>query len=151
MREIDANEAERHKAKMEKRKAVQDAEVRDKTVEKGLLIVNTGPGKGKSTAAFGLMGGPMQPQGHIQLARMLLRGDAPQTACDAPRWFVAGGNRVLVEEGFDATGLVERGHDVEVADALQFGGAQVVMPTVDGAYVGGSDKRKDGCVLSAEL
>ncbi|MAS13132.1 MAG: cob(I)yrinic acid a,c-diamide adenosyltransferase [Nitratireductor sp.] len=54
MREIDANEAERHKAKMEKRKAVQDAEVRDKTVEKGLLIVNTGPGKGKSTAAFGL-------------------------------------------------------------------------------------------------
>lgn len=54
MREIDTNEAERHKAKMEKRKAVQDAEVRDKTVEKGLLIVNTGPGKGKSTAAFGL-------------------------------------------------------------------------------------------------
>ncbi|WP_025031768.1 cob(I)yrinic acid a,c-diamide adenosyltransferase [Nitratireductor aquibiodomus] len=54
MREIDANEAERHKAKMAKRKAVQDAEVRDKTVEKGLLIVNTGPGKGKSTAAFGL-------------------------------------------------------------------------------------------------
>ncbi len=39
---------------MAKRKAVQDAEVRDKTVEKGLLIVNTGPGKGKSTAAFGL-------------------------------------------------------------------------------------------------
>ncbi|WP_295805765.1 cob(I)yrinic acid a,c-diamide adenosyltransferase [uncultured Nitratireductor sp.] len=54
MREIDANEAERHKAKMIKRKAVQDAEVGDKTVEKGLLIVNTGPGKGKSTAAFGL-------------------------------------------------------------------------------------------------
>jgi cob(I)alamin adenosyltransferase len=54
MREIDANEAERHKAKMAKRKAVQDAEVRDKTAEKGLLIVNTGPGKGKSTAAFGL-------------------------------------------------------------------------------------------------
>jgi cob(I)alamin adenosyltransferase len=47
--------AERHKAKMAKRKAVQDAEVASKTVEeKGLLIVNTGPGKGKSTAAFGL-------------------------------------------------------------------------------------------------
>ncbi len=45
----------RHRAKMEKRKAVQDAEVASKTVtEKGLLIVNTGPGKGKSTAAFGL-------------------------------------------------------------------------------------------------
>jgi cob(I)alamin adenosyltransferase len=47
-------EAERHKAKMVRRKAVQDAEVQAKTVEKGLLIVNTGPGKGKSTAAFGL-------------------------------------------------------------------------------------------------
>jgi cob(I)alamin adenosyltransferase len=48
------NEAERHKTKMAKRKAVQDAEVASKTIEKGLLIVNTGPGKGKSTAAFGL-------------------------------------------------------------------------------------------------
>ncbi|MEJ8572276.1 cob(I)yrinic acid a,c-diamide adenosyltransferase [Microbaculum marinum] len=45
---------DRHRAKMEKRKAVQDAEVASKTIEKGLLIVNTGPGKGKSTAAFGL-------------------------------------------------------------------------------------------------
>jgi cob(I)alamin adenosyltransferase len=47
-------EAERHRAKMAKRKAVQDAEVAEKTVEKGLLIVHTGAGKGKSTAAFGL-------------------------------------------------------------------------------------------------
>jgi cob(I)alamin adenosyltransferase len=45
----------RHRAKMIKRKEVQDREVAAKTVEKGLLIVNTGPGKGKSTAAFGLM------------------------------------------------------------------------------------------------
>jgi len=48
-------EAARHREKMRKRKAVQDAEVASKPiVEKGLLIVNTGPGKGKSTAAFGL-------------------------------------------------------------------------------------------------
>jgi cob(I)alamin adenosyltransferase len=47
--------ADRHKAKMAKRKAVQDAEVAGKPIaEKGLLIVHTGPGKGKSTAAFGL-------------------------------------------------------------------------------------------------
>jgi cob(I)alamin adenosyltransferase len=51
----ETDEAARYKAKMEKRKARQDAEVASKTVEKGLLIVNTGPGKGKSTAAFGLM------------------------------------------------------------------------------------------------
>lgn len=48
------DEQGRHRAKMEKRKAVQDAEVASKTIEKGLLIVNTGPGKGKTTAAFGL-------------------------------------------------------------------------------------------------
>lgn len=47
-------DAEHHRTKMQKRKAVQDKEVASKTVEKGLLIVNTGAGKGKSTAAFGL-------------------------------------------------------------------------------------------------
>jgi cob(I)alamin adenosyltransferase len=51
---IDDAEADRHRSKMAKRKAVQDAEVAEKTIEKGLLIVHTGPGKGKSTAAFGL-------------------------------------------------------------------------------------------------
>jgi len=51
---IDQTEAEWHRAKMAKRKAVQDAEVAAKTIEKGLLIVHTGAGKGKSTAAFGL-------------------------------------------------------------------------------------------------
>ena len=54
MSDIDDTEAERHKAKMAKRKALQDAEVADKKIEKGLLIVHTGTGKGKSTAAFGL-------------------------------------------------------------------------------------------------
>ncbi len=53
-RDISDSEAERHRAKMVNRKAVQDAEVSEKTIEKGLLMVHTGPGKGKSTAAFGL-------------------------------------------------------------------------------------------------
>ncbi|MGH6800639.1 MAG: cob(I)yrinic acid a,c-diamide adenosyltransferase [Methylocella sp.] len=52
----DDAEALRHKQKMAKRKAAQDAEVAAKTItEKGLLIVHTGKGKGKSTAAFGLL------------------------------------------------------------------------------------------------
>jgi len=54
VKEIDEASVERHRAKMVNRKAAQDKEVAGKTVEKGLLIVHTGPGKGKSTAAFGL-------------------------------------------------------------------------------------------------
>lgn len=49
-----SDDADRHRAKMANRKAHQDAKLAEKTIEKGLLIVNTGPGKGKSTAAFGL-------------------------------------------------------------------------------------------------
>ena len=52
---VPADAKTRHRAKMAKRKEVQDREVASKTVEKGLLVVHTGPGKGKSTAAFGLM------------------------------------------------------------------------------------------------
>ena len=51
---VNEQEAQRHRAKMAKRKAVQDEEVAGKKLEKGLLIVHTGTGKGKSTAAFGL-------------------------------------------------------------------------------------------------
>jgi cob(I)alamin adenosyltransferase len=51
----ESDESARHKAKMANRKAIQDAEVAEKTVEKGLLIVHTGKGKGKSTAAWGLL------------------------------------------------------------------------------------------------
>lgn len=51
---VNDSDVDRHRGKMTKRKAVQDAEVAGKTVEKGLLFVHTGSGKGKSTAAFGL-------------------------------------------------------------------------------------------------
>lgn len=53
--EMNDSDAARHREKMQKRKAVQDREVAEKTIEKGLLMVHTGPGKGKSTAAMGLM------------------------------------------------------------------------------------------------
>ena len=96
MKDIEPAEAERHRAKMKRRKAVQDAEVAQKTIEKGLLIVNTGPGKGKSTAAFGLalrMLGHGRRVGVVQFikgARHTGEKDALETFGDRVEWHSMG-------------------------------------------------------------
>ena len=93
---VDANEAERHRAKMAKRKAVQDAEVADKKIEKGLLIVHTGTGKGKSTAAFGLalrMLGRGKRVGVVQFIKGAWQSaerDALETFGDQVSWHTMG-------------------------------------------------------------
>jgi len=109
---------------------------------------------GRPLMAFGLMGGPMQAQGHLQLAlRILAYGQNPQTAADAPRWRILSGRRVAVEPTMRPRlleGLRTRGHEivVEAPDAaFAFGGAQIVMRAEDG-YVAGSDPRKDGQALA---
>ena len=111
-------------------------------------------GDGAPLMAFGLMGGPMQAQGHLQLAlRILAYGQNPQAAADAPRWRVLSGRRVAVEPRMGAQlieGLKARGHEilVERPEALfAFGGAQIVMRNGSG-YVAGSDPRKDGQALA---
>ena len=93
---VDDAEAERHRAKMAKRKAVQDAEVADKTIEKGLLIVHTGTGKGKSTAAFGLalrMLGRGKRVGVVQFIKGAWQSaerDALETFGDRVSWHTMG-------------------------------------------------------------
>ena len=93
---IDETEAERHRAKMAKRKAVQDAEVADKKIEKGLLIVHTGTGKGKSTAAFGLalrMLGRGKRVGVVQFIKGAWQSaerDALETFGDQVSWHTMG-------------------------------------------------------------
>lgn len=106
---------------------------------------------GEAVAALGVMGGPMQPQGHLQLAlRMIQGGQNPQAASDAPRWQVTGGLGLSLEHGFPpalAAELASRGHDVRIAEpseSLSFGGAQVIARLPGGGYVAGSDHRKDG-------
>ncbi|HEY2189986.1 MAG TPA: gamma-glutamyltransferase, partial [Caldimonas sp.] len=108
---------------------------------------------GRPQMSFGVMGGNMQPQGHLQtLVRMLAHRQQPQAACDAPRWRFNAGRKINVEATMAAAtvaGLVERGHEVEViADSYQdFGSGQFIWrlgdPAVDG-YVAASDSRRDG-------
>lgn len=105
---------------------------------------------GTPQMAFGVMGGPMQSQGHLQMAmRVLCYGQNPQAAADAPRWRVTGGRGVAFEPSFDpevARALAARGHAVQIEDGdgvFAFGGAQLIQKQ-GGTYVAGSDPRKDG-------
>jgi len=103
--------------------------------------------------SFGVMGGNMQPQGHMQtLVRMLDYGQNPQAACDAPRWRFNAGLEINVEAAMDpatSQGLKDRGHQVDVIqDTYQdFGAGQFIWrlgdPAVEG-YVAASDSRRDG-------
>ena len=109
---------------------------------------------------FGVMGGPMQPQGHLQVACALIDdGAAPQDALDRPRFFIEpeiDGGRVNLEAGTSSTvadGLRERGHEIVVGPDTRgrstFGRGQVILRQADGSLAGGSDRRADGCVLTA--
>ena len=107
---------------------------------------------GRPVMSFGVMGGDMQPQGHVQtLVRMLDYRQQPQAACDAPRWRWYGGT-LNAEQGFDpatAQGLRDLGHRVEpFADSYQdYGAGQFIWrlgdPGAEG-YAAASDPRRDG-------
>ena len=104
---------------------------------------------GAPLLAYGLMGGHMQAQGHLQLLlRVLVHGQNPQAAADAPRWRVDGGLSVAVEPGVSEAVREElrgRGHDVRVEDPVPgFGGAQAAWRLPGGGWGAASDWRKDG-------
>jgi gamma-glutamyltranspeptidase/glutathione hydrolase len=105
---------------------------------------------GRPLMAFGVMGGPMQAQGHVQLVlRTQVFGQNPQLASDAPRWRFVSGRRVAVEWALPlevVAALEAKGHEIvrEPPDAaFGFGGAQLIHVLDDG-YIAGSDHRKDG-------
>jgi gamma-glutamyltranspeptidase/glutathione hydrolase len=98
--------------------------------------------------SFGVMGGHMQPQGHVQMiVRISDFRQNPQAASDAPRWQIGENHRLVLEAGFDertADELKRRGHSIttNAAPAL-FGGAQLIVKDGNG-YCAASDHRKDG-------
>ncbi|MFN2377866.1 MAG: gamma-glutamyltransferase family protein [Candidatus Binatia bacterium] len=104
---------------------------------------------GEPLLAFGVMGGAMQPQGHLQMVlRVFGHGQNLQAAVDAPRWQVTEGRGVAVEEGVAPAvreALAAMGHEVAVAPPLLFGGAQGAL-RIDGGYLAASESRKDGLV-----
>jgi len=103
---------------------------------------------GAPVMSFGVMGGPMQPQGHVQVvARIVDHGQNPQAACDGPRFRWAQGLQVYCEGGFPAATLNEltqRGHELASTDDYnQFGSCQAIW-RLDGGYLAVSDPRRDG-------
>jgi gamma-glutamyltranspeptidase/glutathione hydrolase len=105
----------------------------------------------KPRMAFGVMGGMMQAQGHVQMVlRTQLWGQDVQTAADAPRWRVTEGLGVSCEAAIEAhvlEKLSSMGHEILVEEpdlAFGFGCAQLIQCQGGGGYAGGSHPRKDG-------
>ena len=105
--------------------------------------------RGQPFMAFGVMGGPIQPQAHVQvLARMLRYGQNPQAALDAPRWRIEPGQGLYTESEFPPAwraGLQARGQAfLEAPPNLEFGAGQVVWRLPGGGWGAASDWRRDG-------
>lgn len=103
---------------------------------------------GQPLMSFGVMGGHMQAQGHVQMmVRIFLHGQNPQAACDAPRWHLTEDHQLALECGFPpalSSALERLGHRlVKNPHYGLFGGAQLILRLANG-YCGASDHRKDG-------
>lgn len=102
---------------------------------------------------FGVMGGFMQPQGHLQVAMNLIDFSLnPQAALDAPRWQWVNGKTIHLEPSVPdhiALALARKGHHiVRALDSGSFGRGQVIIRGDNGVLAGGTEPRTDGCVAS---
>jgi len=106
---------------------------------------------GRLELCYGVMGGPFQPQGHVQLlTNHYDHGLSLQAAIDRPRWRHTAGLELLCERGTELStvaGLEELGHRVRFAGGAEFGGAQAIGVDRHGTLLGASDPRKDGAAL----
>ncbi len=107
--------------------------------------------RGRLDLCYGVMGGPFQPQGHVQLlTNHYDHGLSLQAAIDRPRWRHTDGLDLLCERGMEpetVDGLAALGHRVRSAGGPEFGGAQAIGVDRHGTLYGASDPRKDGAAL----
>jgi len=108
--------------------------------------------EGQAIGPFGVMGGYMQPQGHVQMVVNMVDFDLnPQASLDAPRWQWQQGRTVLLEDGVPrplVDGLALRGHLIEI-EAMDgaFGRGQIIWRLPSGVLVAASDRRADGAAV----
>lgn len=106
---------------------------------------------GKAVGPFGVMGGFMQPQGHVQvLTNMIDFHMNPQEALDAPRWMWTGEKKISLERLYNsemADKLTRTGHDITIpVNSLEFGRGQIILRDGDGTLCGATEPRTDGTV-----
>ena len=107
---------------------------------------------GTAIGPFGVMGGFMQPQGHLQMVvNQVDYGMNPQASLDAPRWQWMRGRTVAFEQGVAnniINGLAARGHGIDVLHTGgAFGKGQIIRRLPNGTYIAGSEPRADGCAV----
>lgn len=108
----------------------------------------------EAVGPFGVMGGFMQPQGHVQVVMNTIDHHLnPQAALDSPRWQWVKDKTVLVEQGFPphiAQALARKGHDIRTElDTSQFGRGQIIWRNPDtGVLCGGTESRTDGSIAA---
>lgn len=107
---------------------------------------------GQAVGPFGVMGGYMQPQGHVQVIMDTLDFALnPQATLDSPRWQWLEGRRIELEPGVPreiVDGLRRRGHEVVIGDPINFGRGQIIWRTPEGVLCGATEPRADGAVAS---
>jgi len=102
----------------------------------------------KAVGPFGVMGGYMQPQGHLQFLNNFIDFSLnPQAALDAPRWQWVKGKKIMVEKEFPnyiLESLMDRGHQIEISlNSSNFGRGQFIYKTDGGVLIGGTESRAD--------
>ena len=107
---------------------------------------------GKPVGPFGVMGGFMQPQGHVQVVVNTVDFHMnPQEALDAPRFQWVGGKKIQFEHGIAdsiAKELLRKGHDIEIVTENRNMGRGQIIWTDGTVLIGGTESRADGCIAA---